>query len=228
MSTLSLLLCAALPLQAFILRLTQRRIFWDIDRVGRSRMLAYLLVMPSTVAHELAHASAAALLRVPFGRAVGGKVELFRPRAHPDGSMTLGQVSVGATDPLRGGLISIAPFLLVPLMLVGINWALLDVFAPTDAIGAFSGAEPWRIVLWCVLSLTLPLAAFPSPGDHIGIVGAICLVAFTALAGFVVVDQGGVEALIDIGALWSSVLILPAVVCLVLLVLLRVRIPRRR
>lgn len=226
MNTTSLLLCLLLPVSAVILRITQRRIFWDLERVGRSRLVAYLLVAPSTIAHELAHAAAAFVLRVPFGRAVGGRVELFRPRRHADGGVTLGQVSVAQTDPLRSSLISIAPFLLVPPMMLGINWALLGSPAPQEAIGALGSVAAWKVALWVLASLSLPLAAFPSVGDHIGVAGAISLTIAGGLLGFAVWDQRGLEGLLTLGAAWSTILLAPAIVCGLLLILLRP--PRRR
>ncbi|WP_217924470.1 hypothetical protein [Miltoncostaea oceani] len=221
MNATAIVLCLLLPLEAVILRMTQRRIFWDLERVGRSRLLAYVLVAPSTIAHELAHAFAAVILRVPFGAQVGGTVELFRPRRHADGGITLGQVSVARTDALRSSLISIAPFLLVPLMMLGINWALLGTVSPIEAAAVIGEIEPWRLALWAVATLTLPLGAFPSPGDHIGVGGGVSLAVLFTLIAVGVHQMYGPTSLLESGAAWSSVLAVPAAVCAFMLLALR-------
>lgn len=214
-----IVLVALLPLAALVLRLAQRRMFWDIERRVRSRTLAYMIAAPSTVAHELAHATMAIALGVPIGARAGGRIELFRPRRSADG-LQLGMVSVAQTDPLRASLVSVAPFILVPLMLLGLNVALLG---QADPIGAFSGVEaipPWRIALWLALAITLPHAAFPSPGDHIGVAGALCLAALAGLATFVLYRHGGTEMITAVLTGFSALLIIPAVAAVLQLAVL--------
>lgn len=218
MSTLAIALIVLLPFEALVLRLAQRRLFFDIERVVRSRLVAYAVAVPSTVAHELAHAIMAVCLGVPIGKRAGGRVELFRPRRdEATGHVQLGMVSVAQTDALRSSLISIAPFALIPVMLLALNQALLGTTDPIEAVEGLGALEPWRIGLWLVLALTLPMAAFPSPGDHIGVGGAVALLAAGGLAGYLLYLRGGEELIVGVVSSFSALLLLPALVAAVLL-----------
>lgn len=193
---------------------------WYLQRRVSPRIMgrrgALLLLAPATVAHEAAHWIMAVLLRVPCGRAVGGHVRLFAPRREPDGSMVLGYVDVARTDPLRGALISIAPALLVPILFLGASWALIGTGNPAEFATALTTSPWWAIVLWLVLALTLPLAAFPSVGDYIGVLGgaslilaaAVAIAALHALAG----PAGITQALEAIALIFAP----PALLALVL------------
>lgn len=182
-----------------------------------------MLLAPSTIAHELSHLVAAVCLRVPVGRAVGGKIELFRPRVQGD-MVQLGVVPVAQTDPVRSSLIAIAPVLLVPLMLVGLTAALLGVALPTDAIGQLREVDPWRVVVWTAAMCLLPLGAFPSPGDRLGVVGGFGLICAAALALLVLQAIGGMVLIGDVLVGWAQILVAPAAVAGVLVLALR---PRR-
>lgn len=205
---------------ALVLRLAQRRLFWDIERTVRSRTLAYAIAAPSTVAHELAHAAMAVCLGVPIGARAGGSIELFRPRRRSDGSLQLGMVGVAQTDPLRSSLISIAPFILVPLMLLGLNVALLGEANPLEAASALGDLAPWRIAVWLALAITLPQAAFPSPGDHIGVAGGICLAMLAGGGSLLLYQQGGAALLGEVLAGFSALLVIPAIAAILQLALL--------
>jgi len=123
-------LALVLVVEAAVLCLGQRRLFWlAVDATG-SRFLGYLLAMPGTVLHESAHYLACVILRVRVGRKLRtrdgrrARVRLFFPVRDPvTGSVTLGMVPHARTDPVRGALIAIAPLLLVPPVLLAIAFA---------------------------------------------------------------------------------------------------------
>lgn len=200
-----------LPLFGLGLWHVQRRSFWALERAGGSRRLAYLLIAPSTIAHELSHYLAALCLGVPAGKRAGGRVELFHPRSAPGGGIRLGAVSVASSDPFRASLISIAPVLLVPVMLLGLNQLLLERALPADAISQLGEVAPWRAGLWVIATLLLPLGAFPSPGDHIGLAGAVALMAIAAGAVAALYSTGGSALVFEVLAGWSQILALPAI-----------------
>lgn len=158
----------------------QRQLFFlTVDATG-SHILAYLLAAPGTVLHEASHYIVCLLLGVPAGRRVGGRVKFFSPERHEDGSITLGSVPHVATDPFRGALIAVAPILLVPPFLVGISALLLGEGVLSDPLLALSQAAWWKIAIWFYIALSCGQAAFPSPGDHIGIIGGFMLLLLLA------------------------------------------------
>jgi len=202
----------------------QRRLFpWMARRVGVSVATAW--AAPATVAHELSHATMALALGVPFGRRVGGRVELFRPRRQADGSLQLGVVHVARTDAIRSTLIAIAPAILVPAMLVAASWLLLGTAVVLDDPAALGTVPLWRVLLWALLILLVPTAAFPSIGDPVGWGGAILVGALALLLALGTVETLGTAALIGAGVIVAKCLLLPAAVCAGLMLL---TYPRRR
>ena len=169
------LLLVLLVLEGFVLYLGQRYIFGAA--YNRSKFLTYLLVAPGTALHELSHWIMCIVLRVPTDLPV-----LFRPEKHEDGSMTLGYVQHAKADPFRGALVAIAPVLLVPLLLLGIFVLLFSPDVLQNPFQAVQGAAIWKIALAAYLTLSAGTGAFPSPGDHIGVVGGIMLIGLAALA----------------------------------------------
>lgn len=205
------------------LAVAQRRLFgWMAARFGMR--VATVWAAPATVAHELSHAGMALLLGVPFGRRVGGKVELFRPRHNPDGTIQLGVVHVAQTDAIRQTLISIAPVILVPVMLLAFTWALLGTPVILNDPGAVLDVPTWRLALWAFLMLLVPTAAFPSIGDHIGALGAILLLLLAGLLGVAIVETHGADALVGVAGAVARALLIPGIVCAALIALVR---PRR-
>lgn len=169
------LLIFIILLEAFVLYLGQRYIFGAA--YNKSKFLTYLLVAPGTALHELAHWIMCVVLQVPAELPV-----LFKPEKHDDGSMTLGYVNHAQTDPLRGALVAIAPVLLVPLILL---FAFVGMFGTgflQEPFSAVSDAATWKIVLAGYLTLSAGTGAFPSPGDHIGVVGGTMLIVLTGIA----------------------------------------------
>ena len=181
--------------EGLILWQGQRRLFWLTVEATRSHWLAYLLAAPGTILHESSHFIACLVLRVPAGGAVGERVRFFAPkRNEEDGSVVLGYVPHAKTDPLRGALSAIAPILLGPPLLVGISMLLLGDQIIKDPSTAISDAAPWRVLLWVYFSLSCGQAAFPSPGDHIGIIGGVMLVLLAvALASLFSHSKTGLE-----------------------------------
>jgi hypothetical protein len=204
-------LAVLIPFECAALWIGQRRLFFTAETALRSRKLALLIAMPGTVLHELAHFLACQILRVPAGRQVGGKVEFFHPRVdEQSGGMILGQVPHAHTDPLRGALIAIAPVLLVPPLLVGATMGLLGTTSIDDLPHAFAHAGWWQLLIWAYVALSCGQAAFPSPGDHIGILGGGCLLILAVVLGWVAVATGGLSRLVEILAAGGLLLLVPA------------------
>lgn len=164
---LTVILCA----ECALLWSGQRLLFGAMSTGRIPRPLIYLWAIPGTALHELAHLAACLLLGVPVG-----KVELFRPRRGPDGSVTLGQVEHAQCGPLRQALVSLAPLLFVPLLLLGLALLLLGGDALSRPWESFLAAPLWvkGVLVYAVASAGG--AAFPSPGDHIPLLGAFGLV----------------------------------------------------
>ncbi|MHB8695840.1 MAG: hypothetical protein ACYDHH_31885 [Solirubrobacteraceae bacterium] len=191
-------LCVLLALEALCLFLGQRRLFWlAVDATG-SRLLGYLLAMPGTVLHESAHYLACVILQVPAGRQLHtrdgrrARVRLFYPQRDPvTGSVTLGSVPHARTDPVRGALIAIAPLLLVPVLLVAIALLIAGTSDPAQLRHVLPELATWKLVLLSYLAFSCGQAAFPSPGDHIGVLGAFALTAILAITVAVILSNGG-------------------------------------
>jgi hypothetical protein len=191
-------LVLVLLLEAAALFIGQRRLFWlAVDATG-SRLLGYLLAMPGTVLHESAHYLACVLLRVPVGRHLRtrdgrrARVRLFFPTRDPvTGSVTLGSVPHARTDPLRGALIAIAPLLLVPPLLLVIAFAFTGTSDLAQLRHVLAHLTSWKLALLAYVAFSCGQAAFPSPGDHIGVLGGSALIAVLAVTVGVVLANGG-------------------------------------
>jgi hypothetical protein len=209
-------LLVLLAAELLVLQRGQRRLFWRLGGGGGLRALAYLAVMPGTVLHESSHVLACRALGVPVGRA-----RLFRPRRRPDGSVVLGSVSHARTGPLRGALISVAPLVLVPAALTGASAALLGPQVVAHLPHGLSTVPAWRLALWGWCTLSCSQAAFPSSGDHIGLLGALFI---GVVLGFVLLGlaaAGGPGALSGALAFAAALLALPAAVAALALAVLR-------
>jgi hypothetical protein len=187
-----------LLLEAAALFIGQRRLFWlAVDATG-SRLLGYLLAMPGTVLHESAHYLACVILRVPAGRQVRtrdgrrARVRLFHPqRDRVTGSVILGMVPHARTDPVRGALIAIAPLVLVPALLVASALLVAGTSDPAQLRHVLPELATWKLVLLGYLAFSCGQAAFPSAGDHIGVLGALALTAILGIIVTVVLGNGG-------------------------------------
>lgn len=192
-------LCLAM-IEGYLLYLGQRLIFGEAY-AALGRFPAYLLAMPGTVLHELSHFVACKVLGVATG-----EVSLFRPRQTEDGGFTLGFVMHAQSDPLRGALVAIAPLLLVPPLLVGVTVLLLGGGAVGDLPAVIGSAAPWQVTLWAYVSLSAGQGAFPSAGDHVGLLGFLSLGALGATVVLVVgatTIAGLIQSLVMILALPS-------------------------
>jgi hypothetical protein len=216
-----------LAVEAVVLFLGQRRLFWlSVDATG-SRLLGYVLAMPGTVLHESAHYIACVILRVPVGgqlRTRDGRrarVRLFSPRRDPlSGSVTLGSVPHAGTDPLRGALIAVAPLLLVPPLLVAIALALAGTADPTQLRHLLPGLAPWKLVVLSYVAFSCGQAAFPSSGDHIGFVGGLVLAAVAGVMVAAILSRGGQAELIMVARDTCLVLVVPALASVLGLIVL--------
>jgi len=187
-----------LALEALCLFLGQRRLFWlAVDATG-SRLLGYLLAMPGTVLHESAHYLACVILRVPVGRQLRtrdgrrARVRLFYPqRDQVTGSVTLGIVPHARTDPVRGSLIAIAPLLLVPALLVASALLIAGTSDPAQLRHVLPELATWKLALLAYLAFSCGQAAFPSAGDHVGVLGPLALTAILGITVTVILSNGG-------------------------------------
>jgi len=138
------------------------------------------------------------ILRVRVGRQLRtrdgrrARVRLFFPMRDPvTGSVTLGMVPHARTDPLRSALIAIAPLLLVPPLLLAIAFA----FAGTTDLSQLRHVLPhlaaWKLALLTYVAFSCGQAAFPSSGDHIGVLGTLALAAVLGIALVVILTDGG-------------------------------------
>lgn len=203
----------------------QRRLFWATASAAHSHVVAYVLAAPGTALHEASHYLACVALGVPVGR-----VRLFWPTRTPAGDVILGSVPHAPTGPARRALIAIAPLVLVPALLMVATALLLG----PDALGrlpdAIGEVPAWRAALWIYLSLSCGQAVFPSPGDRVGAVGAVFLLALgIAVVGGTVL-LAGAAGLHDVLAALTGVLAIPALAAAVSLIGLAVlgRVTRGR
>lgn len=181
LSEINVLWPVLLIAEGVILYFGQRRLFFEL--YTHSKLAAYALAAPGTVLHELSHWLMCKLVGVRTGR-----VTLFRPRREGS-SITLGQVEHASADPLRLTLVSIAPLLFVPALLVGIGVLLYGTELLQHPWDAIWGSAWYLKLAGLYLLLSTSSAAFPSPGDHIPVVGMVLLLALTALIVILVSPQ---------------------------------------
>ncbi len=158
--------------------------------------------MPGTLLHEGAHYVACVGLGVPAGRRVRSRdgdrarVRLFYPqRDRYSGSVTLGSVPHAATDPLRGALIAVAPLLLVPTLLLAITLGLAGTSDPARLGSLVPHLAAWKLVVLGYVAFSCGQAAFPSSGDHIGILGGLALTLVAAAIVAAILSSGGTSEL---------------------------------
>jgi hypothetical protein len=201
----------ALVIECAILWRGQRQLFWLWHDATGSFWAAALIAAPGTILHEASHYIFCLILRVPAGSRVGSRVRFFYPqRNEEDGSVVLGSVPHAATDPLRGALIAIAPLLVVPFLLALLCLILTGSLSPE----AMLEAPWWALVIWLLVAFSAASAAFPSPGDHIGIIGGFLLIGLSAL---IVLIIGPSKALAAANGL-AILLAVPAACALILLI----------
>ncbi len=199
-------LAAVLLLELVLLRRGQRRLFWATANATHSRLLAYALAAPGTALHEASHYLACVTLGVP----VLGRVRLFWPRRTAEGGVVLGSVPHGQTDPLRQGLISIAPLVLMPGFLALVTALLLAPDALAQLPDALGRVPAWRAIAWAYVSLSCAQAVFPSPGDRIGALGLLCLAILAGAAVLTALALAGRAGLRDLLGAADGILALPA------------------
>lgn len=199
-----------IAVQGYILYLGQRLIFGQIYlRFGK--WPAYLLAAPGTILHELAHLLMCILLGVRTGR-----VRLFYPQSDEEGNITLGSVEHERPDPLRSALVAIAPALLVPGLLLGISVLFFGSQFLTNPFAALGASSWWLIVIWVYLVASSGQGAFPSAGDHIGVLGGATLLLL-ALVAWALIPSSALSAVAEIGALVLAAPSLAALLCLLAL-----------
>jgi hypothetical protein len=210
-----MLAAGAIVLVEFGLLWAGQRMLYSPIRARVGKFFSYVLIFPGTVLHELAHFLFCKILGVPTGRVV-----LFRPEEDPDGSITFGFVEHAESDPLRGALVAVAPALFVPAAIWGLLslvWGGNIFVGPAELLAGMSVLDLlWRIPVSLYI-LMAARGAFPSPGDHIGIAGALALLALCTAIYFLV----PADTLQEVIKTLALLLALPAATSALLLVLLR-------
>src|SRR5947209_5113374 len=209
----------------------QRRLFWAIARASGSRMLAYALALPGTVLHEGAHYLACLTLGVAVGRQLGAgpdRVRLFWPRRTPEGDVVLGGAPHAQTDPVRQAPIALSPLLLIPPVLALLTRLLLGPHGLTQLPDVLGRVPLWQAVLWGYLALSCGQAAFPSPGDRVGLVGGTVLAGLVIVVGWALVAVGPAGSVADVLGAVVGVLALPAATAALTLALLELSARLRR
>jgi hypothetical protein len=209
----------------------QRRLFWAVAHVSGSRLAAYALALPGTVMHEGAHYLACLALGVPAGRRLGAgadRVRLFWPRRTPEGDVVLGGVPHARTDPVRQALIAISPLLLMPPVLALLTRLLLGPKGLSQLPDVLGRVPLWHALLWGYLALSCGQAAFPSPGDRVGLVGGLALAGLAAAGGWALIALGPAGSVAGVLGAVVGVLALPAAAAALTLAAMRLTARLRR
>ena len=133
-------------------------------------LVYFLLLLPGVLVHELSHWITAKLMRVPVGKISIG------PLAKGSGSTRLGSVSMARTDPVRAGLIGLAPLVVGSVLILLIAYQVFDVgdpgvlgadLSPEGLLSALRGylSVP-NLWLWVYLIFSISNAMLPSESDR--------------------------------------------------------------
>ncbi|HEX2015129.1 MAG TPA: hypothetical protein VGN69_00420, partial [Solirubrobacteraceae bacterium] len=109
---------------------------------------------------------------------------------------------------------------LVPPALALLTTLLLGAGALASLPDVLARVALWKAILWGYLALSCAQAAFPSPGDRIGVLGAIALAVLVSLAVGAIEVLGGTSRLTEVLGAVVGLLALPAAAALVMLVAL--------
>ena len=179
--SLLILFCCLIVLTGWIMRHVQGVGILVTGNGQIALILYFLLIFPGILLHEVSHALAAWILRVPVRRFSIG----IRPK--PDGrQVALGSVEHDDTDPVSASLIGLAPFVSGCLAILLISKLVLGL----DPEMPFSIEELWRELrqmyaapdfwLWIYLVFAIGNAMFPSAADRRAWWIALLILAFAA------------------------------------------------
>lgn len=129
----------------------------------------FLIFLPGTLVHELSHWLMAKVLGVRTGRIV------IWPQAKRDGTLWLGAIQVGRTDPVRSSLIGLAPLISGSVLVV-----LIGAYLELGSLGEALASGRWELVgeallhsvsqpdfwLWVYLLFAISNRMLPSPADR--------------------------------------------------------------
>lgn len=129
----------------------------------------FLVFLPGTLVHELSHWLVAKLLGVATGRIV------IWPQTKRDGTLWLGSIQVGRTDPVRSSLIGLAPLISGSLLVV-----LIGAHLELGRLGDALASGRWELVgealarsiklpdfwVWIYLLFAIANRMLPSPADR--------------------------------------------------------------
>jgi hypothetical protein len=169
-------------------------------------VLYFVVVLPGVVLHELSHLAMALLLRVKvLGFSLGPR------RQGQGGRVSLGSIRVGKVDPVRGGLIGLAPLLGGSAVLLLVGSQVLGVGELARALdgqgleGLLSGvgrvlsvADSW---LWFYLIFAVANAMLPSESDMRALRPVLL---FLGIAVAVVLLLTGIPAIPDDVVSWVA------------------------
>lgn len=144
-----------------VLFLLSRQLTRAISSFLSIQLLSFLL-LPGIIIHELAHLLTAAVLLVPVG-----EIE-FLPKVR-EGSVKLGSVAIGKTDPVRRALIGLAP------VAVGISllWAVSAFYSQTQY-----ELWTWQTVALIYIVFEVGNTMFSSMKDLEGLIETVLAAAF--------------------------------------------------
>jgi hypothetical protein len=155
----------------------------------------FLLLLPGVLVHELSHWLAARLLRVPTGPITIG------PSSKGKGATRLGSVSIARADPLREGIIGMAPLTTGSVLILVIAYSIFGLAGPPDlAVDLDPGAvlsvlggylSVPNVWLWVYLIFSISNAMLPSESDRQAWLSLTlyCCLAVVVLYGFGLLEQ---------------------------------------
>lgn len=154
--------------------------------------LARIAFLPAVIMHELAHAIMVILVGGRINKFVAYRPVWIRSKGHED---VYGYVDWSGSREhihLQGVLVGLAPLILLAPAVGVLVLMLFGFGGEEDWYRVAAQREIWQLAIGVVACLSLPLAAFPSPGDHIDR-GALLVVSGIVLGLLWLVSAGQIE-----------------------------------
>ena len=156
----------------------------------------HLLFLPGVIFHELSHFLVAALFNIQTG-----EIKIFPEEADEDEGTRLGSIEVAKADPIRMGLVAIAPFAVSLAVLFIIVKIAVNPTEPSlaSALTAWFNylksfpSRPWQVILVSYGLLTISNTMFLSKED---LRAGLVLLGFLIIVLFAVYHFAGPEALV--------------------------------
>lgn len=130
-----------------------------------ARIISFLIFFPGVIVHELSHFFMASLLFVPTGA-----ISFFPEKEN------LGSVKVAKSDPIRLGLIGLAPTFvgtgaIIAIFFYFLKFSLIN-FSLPNLVSLFSNTQNF---LWLYLIFSINNTMFTSPSDRQSFFGLVAL-----------------------------------------------------